>query len=83
MRETPEGLRALACRVRVEGDRVRLLALRVRAVGAVRWRSPAAEVYRQRVEARALRLEAAAEAAHVLAGEVEGLAAALEREAAS
>jgi len=73
----------MASTVRLEGDRVRLLALRVRAVGAVRWRSAAAELYRQRVEARARRLEAAAEAAHVLAREAERLAAALERGAAS
>ena len=73
----------MACTVRLEGDRVRLLALRVRAVGAVRWRSPAAELYRQRVEARVRRLEAVAEAAHVLAREAERLAAALERGAAS
>lgn len=58
---------------------MRLLAMRVRAVGAVRWRSPAAELYRQRVEARAGRLEAAAEEAHTLARAAEALAAVLER----
>lgn len=61
---------------------MRLLAMRVRAVGAVRWRSPAAELYRQRVEARARRLEAAAEEAHTLAQATDALAAVLEREAA-
>lgn len=58
---------------------MRLLAMRVRAVGAVRWRSPAAELYRQRVEGRARRLEAAAEEAHTLALAADALAAALER----
>lgn len=83
MRGTPDGLRRLACTVRLEADRVRLMALRVRAVGAVRWRSPAAELYRQRVAARARSLEAAAEEAHDLAREAERLAAALERQAAT
>jgi hypothetical protein len=64
---------------RLQGDRVRLLALRVRAVGAVRWRSPAAALYRAEVEARARRLEREAEAAHELARRVEALADVLDR----
>jgi hypothetical protein len=81
MRGTPDGLRRLACTVRLEADRARLMALRVRASGEVRWRSPAAELYRQRVTARARRLEAAAGRAHDLACEAERLADAVEREA--
>ena len=82
MRSNAEGLRRLAATTRLQGDRVRLLALRVRAVGAVQWRSPAADLYRAEVEARARRLEDESEAAHRLARCIDDLAEALERERA-
>lgn len=78
MRLDSEGLRRLATTTRLQGDRVRLLALRVRAVGAVQWRSPAADLYRAEVEARARRLERESEEAHELARRVEALADALD-----
>lgn len=78
-----EGLHRRATTIRLQADRVRLLALRVRAVGAVRWQSPAADLYRTEVEARARRLEAQSEAAHHLARCLDDLAEALAREGAS
>ena len=74
MRDHPERLRRLAVDIRLQSDRVRLLALRVRAVGALQWRSPAADLYRGQVEVRARRLEREAEAGHELARGVERLA---------
>jgi hypothetical protein len=68
----------MATTTRLQADRVRLLALKVRAVGAVRWRSPAADLYRAQVEARARRLEREAEDAHDLARGLEALADVLE-----
>ena len=64
--------------VRLQGDRLRLLALQVRAVGAVRWRSPAADLYRARVEVRAHSLQGRAEASRELARRLEVLAESLE-----
>lgn len=58
---------------------MRLLSLRVRALGGVRWRSPAADLFRHRVEARARSLEAAAEEASGLARDADALAASLEQ----
>ena len=49
MQGDPTELRRLAGALRLQGDRVRLQAVRVRALGAVRWRTPAAEVFRGRV----------------------------------
>jgi hypothetical protein len=69
----------LAATTRLQADRLRLLALRVRAVGAVQWRSPAADLYRTAVEARARRLQAQSEAAHHLARCIDDLAEALEQ----
>lgn len=74
MRDHPERLRRLAADIRLQSDRVRLLALRVRAVGALQWRSTAADLYRGQVEARARRLEREAEAGHELARRVDALA---------
>ena len=74
MRDHPERLRRQATDIRIQSDRVRLLALRVRAVGALRWRSPAADLYRGQVEARARRLEREAEAGHELARRFDVLA---------
>ena len=70
----------MATTTRLQADRVRLLAFRVRAVGAVRWRSPAADLYRAQVEARARRLEGEAEATHSLARCLDELANAAERQ---
>jgi hypothetical protein len=78
VRGDTDGLRRLATTTRLQADRVRLLALKVRAVGAVRWRSPAADSYRTQVEARARRLEREAEDAHELARSLDALADALE-----
>jgi hypothetical protein len=75
-----ERLRRLAATTRLQADRVRLLALRVRAVGAVQWRSPAADLYRAEVEARARRLEAQSRAGHRLAHCIDDLAEAVERQ---
>ena len=80
MHRDTEGLRRLAATTRLQADRVRLLALRVRAVGAVRWRSPAADLYRTQVEARARRLEVESEAAHRLARGIDELADRIERQ---
>jgi hypothetical protein len=71
-------MRRLASAVRLQADRLRLLALKVRAVGAVRWRSPAADLYRANVEERARRLQDRSEAAHHLARRLDDLAEALE-----
>lgn len=57
---------------------MRLLALKVRAVGAVQWRSPAADLYRAQLQGRARRLEREAEAAHELARSIDALADAIE-----
>ncbi len=79
MREDPAQIRLLASAIRLQADRLRLLALRVRAVGAVRWRAPAADLYRAQVEERARRLQARSEAAHHLARCLDDLAEALDR----
>jgi hypothetical protein len=78
-----EGLRRLGAALRLEADHVRLLAVRVRLLGAVRWRSPAAELFRSRVEARARGLEASAEEARDLATCLERLAHDLEQASAA
>jgi hypothetical protein len=83
MRANAEGLRRLAAALRLEADHVRLLAVRVRLLGAVRWRSPAAELFRARVEARARGLEASAEEARDLAACLERLAHDLEQASAA
>ncbi|MDF2093166.1 hypothetical protein P0Y31_12500 [Knoellia sp. 3-2P3] len=69
----------MATSTHVQADRMRLLALRVRAVGAIRWRSEAADLYRAQVEARARRLELEAEATHELARTFDDLATMVER----
>lgn len=81
MRDDTEGLRRLATTTRLQSDRVRLLALKVRAVGAVPWRSPAADLYRAQVEARARRLGRQAEVAHELARAIDALADAIDKAA--
>ena len=83
MHRDSDGLRRLATTTRLQADRLRLFALRVRAVGTVQWRSPAADLYRIEVEARARRLEAQSEAAHHLARCIDDLAEAVEREGKS
>ena len=70
----------MAATTRLQADRVRMLALRVRAVGAVQWRSPAADRYRAQVESRARRLERESEATHHLARCIDDLADAVERQ---
>ena len=80
MRGDTDGLRRLATTTRLQADRVRLLAFKVRAVAAVHWRSPAADLYRAQVQGRARRLEREAEAAHGLARSIDALADALENE---
>jgi hypothetical protein len=69
----------MAVVVQLQGDRLRLLALHVRAVGAVPWRSPAADLYRAQVETRARSLQRQAEETHALARRLEALAGSLER----
>ena len=81
MRADTEGLRQLATTTRLQSDRVRLLALKVRAVAAVHWRSPAADLYRAQVEVRARRLEREAESAHELARDIDALADAIDKAA--
>jgi hypothetical protein len=83
MQANAEGLRRLAAALGLDADRVRLLAVRVRLLGAVRWRSPAAELFRARVEARARGLEASAEEARDLATCLERLAHDLEQASAA
>ncbi|HEX5523510.1 MAG TPA: hypothetical protein VFX53_08675 [Pedococcus sp.] len=80
MQGDPAELRRLAGALRLQADRVRLQAVWVRALGAVRWRSPAAEVFRGRARARGAALEAAAEDAWAVAGRLEHLAVLLEQE---
>ena len=45
------------------------------------WRSPAADLYRAQVEARARRLEREAESAHELARDIDALADAIDKAA--
>jgi hypothetical protein len=59
----PAELDRLAQRVRAEADEVRLVAAWVAATGGVAWRSPAAEVFRERVHDRVAGLRRVA--AHV------------------
>lgn len=77
----PGRLRAEAAQARLVADRVRLSAVRVRALGAVRWRSPAATVYRERVEEHAMRLERLAAAVLAAADAVDRHATAAEEAA--
>ncbi len=75
-----EVLRARACALRLEADGLRQTAFRVRMVGAtVRWRSPAADAFRARVEGRAASLQRSAEWLHEAAGALEAHAAAVEQ----
>jgi hypothetical protein len=74
-----EVIRAHAGVLRLEADRLRRMAFRIRMVGAtVRWRSPAAEAFRSRVERRAGSLQCTAEAVHQAASALELHAAAIE-----
>lgn len=74
-----EGLRRQATGLLLHADRTRLLAVRVRTVGTLRWRSLAADVFRDEVAARALALEAAAEETRALAAALDRLAGLLEQ----
>lgn len=61
-------LRAHARALRLEGDAMRQTAFRVRVLAAtVRWQSPAATAFRDRVETRAAAIASGAEALHVAA----------------
>jgi hypothetical protein len=77
VRGDAEGLRRTAVAVRLQGERLRLLAVHVRAVGDVRWRSPAADLYRAQVDARAHSLQRQAEATDEVARRLDALAESL------
>ncbi|KRF21879.1 hypothetical protein [Phycicoccus sp. Soil802] len=85
----PEQIRLISRRLAVDAEHLRRLALQVAATGDVAWRSPAADLFRVQVVARAggLRcradeLEAAARLLAVHAEAVEGARAAVIRVAA-
>lgn len=80
MGSDPEGIRRLAAGVRLQAERVQVMASRVRALGALRWRSPAADLFRLRVAARARSLDDGAEHARLLAEALEALAAEVEED---
>jgi hypothetical protein len=78
----PEGLRRLADTLRLQADALRLTALRARAAAAVRWRSPAAELFRAQLEDRAQALDGASEDTRALARDLDALAVRVVEEAA-
>jgi hypothetical protein len=80
MAADPEGIRRLAAGTRLQADRVQAMAARVRVLGGLRWRSPAADLFRLRVAARARSLDESAEQARLLASALEALAADLEQD---
>lgn len=80
MRADPEGIRRLSAGARLQADRVQAMAARVRGLGSLRWRSPAADLFRLRVAARAHSLEESAEQARRLARALDALAADVEQD---
>jgi hypothetical protein len=74
-----ERLRRTAGWARATADTARLAAFRVRVTGTLRWESPAAALYRQRVEERAAALEQLSASMHATADALERHAAEVER----